>query len=141
MASSQENPENRALNVVDGAVDTIHSAGQFVSKNETFPWLQIDLEKRVLIQRVVVFPRGDCCQANKESIVKIMLVLSDENFYIIALLLDINEYEERRPNFKFFFLIFFFFYNFFFHNSSGQSIRTSMRNLESVAQKMAELLH
>ena len=27
------------------------------------------------------------------------------------------------------------------HNLSGQSIRTSMQNLESVAQKMAELLH
>ena len=26
-------------------------------------------------------------------------------------------------------------------NLSGQSIRTSMRNLESVAQEMAELLH
>ena len=26
-------------------------------------------------------------------------------------------------------------------NLSGQSIRTSMQNLESVAQKMAELLH
>ena len=32
-------------------------------------------------------------------------------------------------------------YEFFFHNLSGQSIRSSMQNLESVAQKMAELLH
>ena len=30
---------------------------------------------------------------------------------------------------------------FILRNLSGQSIRTSMRNLESVAQKMAELLH
>ena len=27
------------------------------------------------------------------------------------------------------------------HNLSGQSIRTSMQNMESVAQKMAELFH
>ena len=27
------------------------------------------------------------------------------------------------------------------HNLLGQSIRTSMRNLEAVAQKMADLLH
>ena len=30
---------------------------------------------------------------------------------------------------------------FILRNLSGQSIRTSMQNLESVAQKMAELLH
>ena len=30
---------------------------------------------------------------------------------------------------------------FILRNLSGQSIRTSMRNLEAVAQKMAELLH
>ena len=30
---------------------------------------------------------------------------------------------------------------FILHNLLGQSIRTSMQNLESVAQKMAELLH
>ena len=42
------------------------------------------------------------------------------------------------------FLLMYFFVLFvllYFYNLSGQSIRTSMQNLESVAQKMTELLH
>ena len=52
-----------------------------------------------------------------------------------------TNYEKKNCNYIITYIRNYVITKFILRNLSGQSIRTSMQNLESVAQKMAELLH